>query len=138
MMAASLVCLAIALHDVDGPIHCESGEKVRLQGIGAQETDGTCQPRQPCVAGDPWKQRMAMAKAMGAKVSREDYASNGKPSPNGQLWFVRPVALQCDVTGRSYKRLTAWCKLSDGRDLSCLAIRIGVAARWEQYDKRRR
>lgn len=53
----ALICLAIALHDVDGPIHCRSGEKIRLQGIGALETDGTCRPGQPCVLGDPFAQR---------------------------------------------------------------------------------
>jgi len=35
--ARPFTCDAIALHDVDGPIHCASGEKIRLQGIGATE-----------------------------------------------------------------------------------------------------
>ena len=57
----AFTCEAVALHDVDGPIHCRSGEKVRLQGIGATETDGSCRPNQPCVAGDPMVQRRVMA-----------------------------------------------------------------------------
>jgi endonuclease YncB( thermonuclease family) len=129
-----LICLAIALHDVDGPIHCETGEKIRLQGIGATETDGTCQREQPCIPGDPWIQRRIMAKAIGVEVSREDTEPDGQPSLYGQLWFREPVALSCDVTGGSYGRITAWCQLKDGRDLSCLAIRAGVALRWPRYD----
>lgn len=36
---ATVTCLAIALQDVAGPLHCEGGRKVRLQGIGATEMD---------------------------------------------------------------------------------------------------
>ena len=133
-----LICLAIALHDVDGPIHCKSRQKIRLQGIGATETDGTCRRGQPCIAGDPFAQRRVMARAMGAKLSREDLGRNGRPSRNGQAWFSQPVRLVCDVTGKSHERLTAWCKLPDGRDVSCAAIRAGVAVRWAKYDHGRR
>jgi endonuclease YncB( thermonuclease family) len=124
-----LICLAIALHDVDGPIHCADGTKLRLQGIGALEIDGTCRPNQPCAPGDPFEQRRRMAKLMGAKIARETRSPNG-----GQLYFAEPVRLTYEPVGKSYKRVTAWVKLPDGRDLSCLAIRAGVAARWDRYD----
>ncbi len=39
-----LLCLALALHDVDGPIRCKSGETIRLAGIGATELDGSIRP----------------------------------------------------------------------------------------------
>jgi hypothetical protein len=125
-----LICLAIALHDVDGPIHCQSGEKVRLQGIGATEMDGSCRPNQPCVPGDPRVQRHVMATGViGAKIDHED------KSVNGQAWFARPVRLTCDVTGKSHQRITAWCKRADGVDISCEAIRLKVALRWARYDR---
>lgn len=133
-MSVALICLAIAIHDVDGPIHCQTGEKIRLQGIGATETNGTCNPNQPCIPGDPFGQRRRMAKAMGARIDREDKAKDGRPSLYGQLWFKKPVRLRCDVTGTSHKRLTAWCRLPDGRDLSCVAMSAGIAARWSRYD----
>lgn len=133
-----LICLAIAIHDVDGPIHCQTGEKIRLQGIGAMETNGRCNPNQPCVPGDPFDQRRKMAATMGAKIDREDKGRDGRPALFGQLWFKQPIRLQCDVTGKSHKRLTAWCRLPDGRDLSCRAISAGIAARWERYDSKRR
>jgi endonuclease YncB( thermonuclease family) len=124
-----LLCLAIALHDADGPIHCASGEKIRLQGIGATEMNGTCRPGQPCVPGDPREQRRAMVRAIGAEIAHED------TSANGQAWFVRGVELRCDITGRSHARLTAWCRRPDGADLSCAAIRARVAVRWEKFDR---
>lgn len=137
-MSIALICLAVAIHDVDGPIHCQTGEKIRLQGIGATETNGTCNPNQPCIPGDPFDQRRKMARAMGAQVAREDRAKDGKLNLYGQLWFKAPIRLQCDVTGTSHKRLTAWCRLPDGRDLSCMAITVGVAARWARYDPKGR
>ncbi len=137
-MSVTLLCLAIAIHDVDGPIHCQTGEKIRLQGIGATETNGTCNPGQPCVPGDPFEQRRRLTKAMGAQASREDRTKDGRLSLYGQLWFERPVRLECEVTGRSHNRSTAWCRLPNGRDLSCTAISIGVAARWGRYDPKGR
>jgi hypothetical protein len=132
-----LICLAIALHDVDGPIRCQSGEKIRLQGIGALETDGSCKTAQPCVPGNPFDQRRTMARVMGARVSHEDMAKGATPALYGQLWF-NPVRLECTLTGKSHNRLTAWCKLPDGRDLSCAAISAGIAVRWVRYDPRGR
>jgi len=140
MLALALVaagqsfrCDAVALHDVDGPIHCASGVKIRLQGIGATETDGTCRPAQPCVAGNPMAQRRVMAtKVIGARIARED------PGLFGRIWFAAPVSLQCISTGQSHQRTTAWCRRSDGGDLSCRAIAAGVAARWARYDPEHR
>lgn len=60
-----LLCLAIALHDVDGPIRCQTGETIRLAGIGATELDGSTRPGQPSVPGDPFAQRRAMSVAIG-------------------------------------------------------------------------
>jgi len=83
--------------------------------------------------GDPMRQRRIMAtRVIGAAIAREDV------SWYGQAWFVRPVLLQCFSTGRSHARVTAWCRRPDGADLSCEAIRAGVAARWDRYDRDRR
>lgn len=137
-MPAILLCLAIAIHDVDGPIRCQTGEKIRLQGIGATEMSGACDPKQPCVVGDPFDQRRRMAAALGAEIDREDRLKDGTINRNGQLWLKNPIRLRCEITGSSYKRLNAWCRLPDGRDVSCIAISAGVAARWPQYDSRNR
>ncbi|WP_456816875.1 hypothetical protein [Bradyrhizobium sp. USDA 4520] len=127
-----LLCLAIALHDVDGPIRCATGERIRLAGIGATELDGSQRPGQPGIPGDPFAQRRAMAAAIGAQVASDDRRQDG------YLRFAQPVRLSCDVTGRSGKRLVAWCRLPDGRDASCVAIGAGVAVRWDRFDPQHR
>jgi len=125
-----ITCQAIALHDVDGPIRCSSGTKIRLQGIGATETDGSCRLSQPCIPGDPIAQRRTMAtRVIGATIAREDAGLYG------QAWFAAPVPLSCVPTGKSHGRVTAWCRRADGTDLSCGAITAGVAARWPKFDR---
>lgn len=125
------VCLAVALHDVDGPILCQDGPKIRLAGIGATELDGSCRPNQPCVPGDPFDQRRRMATAaIGASIAREDRRLQG------HVWFARPVALRCESDGTmSYQRVVARCTNGAGHDLACEAIRLGVALRWARYDR---
>lgn len=122
------MCLAIALHDVDGPIRCRTGETIRLAGVGATELDGSRRPGQPGIQGDPFAQRRRMAQAIGGGIGQDNRRLDG------YLRFARPVPLACDVTGRSYTRLVAWCRLPDGRDASCVAIGAKVAARWARFD----
>ena len=123
-----LLCLAVALHDVDGPIRCRSGERIRLAGIGATELDGSSRPGQPGIPGDPFAQRRRMAAAIGGGIGQDSRALDG------YLRLAQPVQLSCDVIGRSYNRLVAWCRLPSGRDVSCAAIEAGVATRWARYD----
>lgn len=123
-----LLCLAVALHDVDGPIRCQSGERIRLAGVGAIELDGSSRPGQPGIPGDPFAQRRKMAAAIGGGVGQDSQ------SLDGYLRLARPVALSCNVTGQSYNRLVAWCRLPGGHDASCAAIEAGIAARWARYD----
>lgn len=123
-----LVCLAIALHDVDGPIRCQGGEVIRLAGIGATELDGSRRPGQPGIPGNPFAQRRRMAEAIGGGIGQDNRR------PEGYLRLARAVRLSCEITGRSWKRLVAWCRLPDGRDASCAAIGAGVAERWARFD----
>lgn len=129
-MSATLVafiCTAIAIHDADGPIWCEEGPKVRLSGIAARELDGTCRPGHPCPTTDPIMARATIVQLLGAKVDEDR-------SDEEHIFFLRPVRLRCESTGTSYSRVTAWCALPDGRDLSCAAIEAGAALRWSRYD----
>jgi endonuclease YncB( thermonuclease family) len=127
-----LLCHAIALHDVDGPIRCSTGERIRLAGIGATELDGSQRRNQPGVPGDGFAQRRIMTRAIGATIAHDDRRLEG------YLRFTRPVRLSCNVTGTSFNRLVAWCRLPDGRDASCAAIAAGVALRWPRFDADRR
>jgi len=129
-MPLFFICAALAIHDVDGPIRCHNGIEIRLAGIGATEMDGTCRPNQPCIPGDPREQRRVMAQVMGAEIERED------AEDNGSVWFKQPVGLACEQVGKSYRRVVAYCAAPYGRDLSCEAIRAGIAARWAKFDRR--
>ena len=46
-------CTPVAVWDGDGPVWCEEGPRVRLAGIAARESDGTCNANQPCLAASP-------------------------------------------------------------------------------------
>jgi endonuclease YncB( thermonuclease family) len=108
--SAGLSCVVSKVTDGD-TIRCASGERVRLAGIEAAELRGGCHlPVCPTMPGREAKQAMS------------------------RLVLGRP--LRCTVTGTSYSRLTAFCKLPGGADLSCEAIRRGIAVRWERYDPR--
>jgi endonuclease YncB( thermonuclease family) len=48
--------------------------------------------------------------------------------------LIQGRTLDCIATGKSYKRTVATCSL-DGADLSCLAIKDGIATRWAKYDR---
>jgi endonuclease YncB( thermonuclease family) len=123
----AFLCLAIAVHDADGPIRCASGQKVRLAGIAAREWDGSCQPNQPCPPGSPLQARRALIRAMGA-VEEQGTAEAFHAR------FSRPVRLTCTATSKSHGRVVAWCRLPNGRDLSCEAIRVRAAVRWARFD----
>lgn len=84
--------------------------RVRLSGIAARETDGSCSPGHPCPDASPEAATAALV----------DLAA-------GQ-------ALQCSDEGRTYGRRAGFCRrVSDGADISCAMLASGTVARWERY-----
>lgn len=83
--------------------------RVRIAGIAARETDGTCQTGHPCPA--------ASAESATAELSR---------LASGQR-------LTCQPNGMSYRRIAAFCRNPAGVDLSCAMIASGTAARWDRH-----
>jgi endonuclease YncB( thermonuclease family) len=111
----AFTCLATRAYDADGPIYCAQADgrkvKIRLQGVGAVEADGTCRPNQPCGIRDPRR-----AKALTQKI-------------------VVGKRLKCVSHGGALgDRTAAWCTLPTGKSLSCEVIRSGAGARWARYD----
>lgn len=109
-MTGFLICLAAHAIDAD-TIKCADGVRIRIQGIEANELHqpGCHLPVCPIVTG-----------------------------PDGKRWMEATVGgkdLRYQPTGKSYSRITAWVTLPDGRDLSCAAIKAGVAVRWEKFDR---
>lgn len=107
-------CTVTKVHDGDGPIWCAEGPRIRLTAIAARELDETCSPGHPCPAASGASAQQALERlALGEK-------------------------LQCEKTGTSYNRVTAWCRRDDGVELNCAMVEGGWAARWDRYDPQNR
>jgi len=105
-------CIVAYVNDGD-TLRCTDGTRVRLQAISARETDGSCRKNNPCPS--------ASAGAATATLKRT----------------VTGRTLQCEATGTSYNRITAWCA-ADGDDVSCQMLRSGTVAYWPKFDRQRR
>lgn len=116
----TFTCNVTRVHDGDGPIWCAEHDqdgkpiKIRLHAVAARELDETCRPGHPCPAASGAEARQALA----------------------QLTLGR--VLQCEATGTSYRRVTAWCWREDGVELNCAMVTSGTALRWDRYDRERR
>lgn len=109
--AQPFTCTIAAVHDGD-TMRCDDGTRIRLQGIDANEMDGSCH-----IACAP----------LGAAQARDSLA---------RLALRHEV--HCTPIGRSYNRITAWCSvrmnLAIRRDLSCAQVTAGAAIRWAKFD----
>lgn len=101
-------CTVASVHDGD-TMRCEDGTRVRLAGIDARETDGSCAPGHPCAA--------APAEAATAKLEQ----------------LALGWSFTCEDTGRTYNRRAGFCRRSDGLDLSCAMLASGTVAKWGRY-----
>jgi endonuclease YncB( thermonuclease family) len=102
----AIVGVVTSVHD--GDTFRIGRTSIRLQGIDANELDGSCHNN--CAA-------MSGAEA-------RDYLAN----------LALGQEVTCDETGTSYKRVTAWCSVG-GVDLSCEMVQAGAAIRWDRYDR---
>ncbi|MFS0770859.1 thermonuclease family protein [Sphingomonas sp. 1P08PE] len=103
------ICAVVSVYDADGPIRCVNGIKVRVAGINARETDGSCRINAPCPT-MPHEQAKPIVERL-----------------------VLHKRLFCQPVGRSYHRVVARCTLPDGRSLSCAIIAAGAGVRWDRY-----
>jgi len=96
-------CRVATVHDGD-TIRCADGTRVRLQGIDANELDGSCHTTCARLSADRARARL-------------------------ESLSLRQT-LRCSPTGRSYRRVVAWCSVRlRGRmvDLSCAQVETGTA-----------
>ncbi|HEY0147379.1 MAG TPA: hypothetical protein VGB70_00080 [Allosphingosinicella sp.] len=120
----SFVCTPTKLWDGDGPIHCVEGPKIRLSGIAARETDGSCKPGHPCPSASAEAARDKLAALLGRTIGT---------APQGHLLIQGP-ALTCRSTGSAGgARTAAWCYSPDHGDLSCAMVASGTVAKWDRY-----
>ncbi|MGB7406748.1 MAG: thermonuclease family protein [Pacificimonas sp.] len=103
-------CSVTHVYDGDGPIYCAEGAKVRLTAIAARELNEGCRPGHPCPD------------------------ASGAHARDGLRALADGQRLNCEATGESYGRITAWCHRSDGVELNCAMVRKGLALHWQRYD----
>jgi len=111
----SFACKVVSVHDGDGPFHCANGVSVRLAGVQAPDFESA----EPC--------RQGRAEFVCSNRAAADARDQMRALIEGQT-------LDCVAVGNSYRRTVATCSLA-GRDLSCLAVTNGIAARWPRYDR---
>jgi len=108
-------CRVTSVHDGD-TTRCADGTRVRLQGIDANELDGSCH---------------TTCAQLSASAARDDLSR-----------LALEKLAQCVSTGRSYRRVTAWCAVAgpNGRavDLSCAQVAAGAAVIWHRFDPQHR
>ena len=83
--------------------------RVRLSGVAARESDGSCSPGHPCPS--------ASAEAATAELRR---LADGE-------------ALTCRPVGETYGRVAAFCRTTQGIDLSCAMVESGTVLKWRRY-----
>ncbi|MDG5748547.1 hypothetical protein P8Q88_10190 [Qipengyuania sp. XHP0207] len=120
----SFECTPTHVWDGDGPIWCAEGPRVRVSGIAARETDGTCRPGHPCPDASPEASKAALVRLLGTPIGT---------GPHGHT-LVRGPSMRCVSTGSAGgDRTGAWCVSPKVGDISCAMVRGGYAARWDRY-----
>jgi endonuclease YncB( thermonuclease family) len=109
LSGGSFACRVRSVHDGD-TLTCSDGLRVRLAGIDARETDGSCAPGHPCAEAPPEAATAAL-----------EHLALG--------WD-----LICQDEGRTYNRRAGFCRRSaDGLDISCAMLASGTVAKWARY-----
>lgn len=120
----SFACTPTKLWDGDGPIHCAEGPRIRLSGIAARETDGSCRPGHPCPDASAEAARDALAELLGKTTG---------VAPQGHVLIEGPTLTCRSVGSAGGKRTAAWCVSPKSGDLSCAMVASGTVVKWDKY-----
>jgi endonuclease YncB( thermonuclease family) len=104
----SFSCTVASITDGD-TFRCTDGTRVRLSGIDARERDGSCAPGHPCASAPPEQATAALDRLIAGQT------------------------LACEPNGRTYNRVAAFCRRSDGVDVSCAMLASGTVAKWDRF-----
>lgn len=113
-VVGAFTCTVASVTDGD-TFRCQEADisgrqiRVRVSGIAARETDGSCSPGHPCPS--------ATAEAATAALSR----------------LITGQRLSCESAGRTHGRIAAFCRREDGTDISCAMVDSGTALRWDRH-----
>lgn len=120
----AFVCTPTRVWDGDGPVWCREGPRLRLSGIAARESDGTCNSNQPCPRASATQARDTLVSLIGRPVGK---------SPHGHILVSGPT-MRCVSTGSAGgNRTGAWCVSPKSGDISCAMVRSGTALKWDRY-----
>ncbi|WP_166747041.1 hypothetical protein [Sphingomonas aerolata] len=134
MLAAAIVpagttfhCTPTRVWDGDGPVWCAEGPRIRLAGVAARETDGTCRSNQPCPAATAEQAKAALVALVGRRTGT---------SKDGHALVTGPVMTCRSDGGAGGSRTAAWCVSSRIGDLSCALVATRTVLIWPRYWRR--
>lgn len=117
-------CTPTRVWDGDGPLWCAEGPRIRLSGIAARETNGSCRTNQPCPRATAEAARSALVRLVGTPTGT---------SREGHILVAGP-ALTCRSLGNGKgERTAAWCTSPRHGDLSCAMLATRTVLRWKRY-----
>lgn len=120
----SFACTPVRVWDGDGPLWCSEGPRVRLAGIAARESDGSCRPNQPCSDASAEAARRALVSLVGRRIGS---------SRQGHVLVIGPT-LTCSSSGSAGgSRTAAWCTSPMAGDLSCAMLATRMVLVWPRY-----
>lgn len=117
-------CTPTHVWDGDGPVWCAEGPRIRLSGIAARETDGSCRSNQPCPDASAEQARDALVELVGQPTG---------VSRHGHILVSGPTMRCLSTGGGGGDRTAAWCVSPRVGDLSCAMIETGTVLRWDRY-----
>jgi endonuclease YncB( thermonuclease family) len=123
----TFACTPTRVWDGDGPIWCAEGPRIRVAGVAARESDGSCRSNQPCPAATAEQAKNALVALVGRRTgtSREGHA------------IVSGPTLTCLSDGSAGGgRTAAWCTSPRNGDLSCAMVRTRTVLIWPRYWRR--
>jgi endonuclease YncB( thermonuclease family) len=122
-------CTPTRVWDGDGPIWCIEGPRIRVAGIAARESDGSCRSNQPCPRATAEEAKNALVALVGRRTgtAREGHT------------LVSGPTLTCVSNGSAGgSRTAAWCASRRTGDLSCAMVRTRTVLIWPRYWRRHR
>lgn len=117
-------CTPTRVWDGDGPVWCAEGPRLRMAGIAARESDGSCRTNQPCPSASADQARDALVAVIG---TRRGMAREGHVLVTGPTMTCRS-----DGSARG-SRTAAWCTSPRGGDVSCAMVRTRTVLVWPRY-----
>jgi hypothetical protein len=121
---ATFHCTPTRVWDGDGPVWCAEGPRIRLAGVAARESDGTCRSNQPCPGATADQAKSALISLVGRRTGT---------SREGHALVTGPTMTCRSEGGAGGSRTAAWCRSPRVGDLSCALVATRTVLVWPRY-----